>query len=304
MVAAGFKFQWGWHYVGKALAGNGRYLLDGVGPLATAFGLAGLLAASWRPMLRGESHLPVCAAAMVLSVWIFQCVVPSGIQDRYLIPLLPPFLMLAGWALLGVADFVLRLGGAGLSARRAMPALGLLAIAIPVLVLAPDPMAKPRNGLTAAAREAWSHVTVRNPSVLVAAQGLAEPAGIAELALRDPARPSLFAVRGSRLLGAGGFQDYEPRYGSAAAAMAAIDEYAIPLVILRTDGAPGEWAHLRQIEDAIALFPERWELLWRDDTVRPIVSLYRVQGNERRAADLSKLVALSGPRAMAGYDSP
>jgi hypothetical protein len=86
--------------------------------------------------------------------------------------------------------------------------------------------------------------------------------------------------------------------------MAAIDEYAIPLVLLRTSGAPGEWTHLRQIEEAIAEFPDRWELAWRDDTVQPPVSLYRVRGNELRAADTAKLIALSAPRALGGSASP
>jgi hypothetical protein len=165
-------------------------------------------------------------------------------------------------------------------------------------------MLKPRYGLIGAASEAWSHTTGQNNSILIAAQGLAEVTAIAELAMRNPARPSLFAVRGSRLLGAGGYQDYVPRYGSAREAMQAIDEYAIPLVILRASGEPGEWAHLRQIEDAIAQSPDRWELVWRDDTVRPAVSLYRVRGNEARVADTAKLVALSAPRPLAGSASP
>ena len=202
MVAAGFKFAWGWDYVAAALRENWSYLLEATGPLAAALGLGGLLLAMRGGGARqAERNKAACAAALVLSVWLFQCVVPSGIQDRYLIPLLPPFLMLAAWAMLGLADLALRRGGAGPAARRAMPALGLLAIAVPVLASAPDPMLKPHYGLIGAARAAWSRVTEQNPSVLIVAQAQAEMAAVAELAMRDPARPSLFAVRGSRLLG-------------------------------------------------------------------------------------------------------
>jgi hypothetical protein len=119
---------------------------------------------------------------------------------------------------------------------------------------------------------------------------------VAELAMVDPHRPSLFAIRGSRLLGRGGYnqQDYLPRFSTAAEVMAAIDAYAIPLVLLRNGQGAHEWQHLRQLDEARMLFPDRWELLARDTDV----SLFRIRDNEARRADQAKILELSAPAAL------
>lgn len=123
---------------------------------------------------------------------------------------------------------------------------------------------------------------------------------IAELALRDPHRPSLFAVRGSRLLGGGGYNntDYAPRFADATAAAAELDRYAIPLVVLRKPGLPDDWAHIDQIEEARRLEPARWQLLYSDQTSSPKTQLYRLVGNDKRVADISALIALSAPHSL------
>ncbi|MBV1800000.1 hypothetical protein [Siccirubricoccus sp. G192] len=127
----------------------------------------------------------------------------------------------------------------------------------------------------------------------------AEGAAISELALRDRMRPSLFAVRGVRLLGAGGYNthEYVPRFASPTEVMAAIDEYAIPLVLLQPGQAGRELAHIGQIRDTIAAFPDRWTLLWRSDEGPPAF-LYEVVGNAAKPADQAKLTRLSAPRQL------
>jgi hypothetical protein len=68
-----------------------------------------------------------------------------------------------------------------------------------------DVPAKPKLGLIEAARAIRSHLIAANPSVLIATDGAEEGAAVAELALDDSGRPSLYAIRGSRLLGGGGY---------------------------------------------------------------------------------------------------
>ena len=105
------------------------------------------------------------------------------------------------------------------------------------------------DGMRTAAQQIWRNASASNPSVLIATDPPGEAEAIAEIAMDDPHRPSLFAVRGSRLLGGGGYNngDYQPRFADPARVMQAIDQYAIPFVLFRSTGAPGEWAHLEQL---------------------------------------------------------
>src|SRR5262249_7452218 len=103
-----------------------------------------------------------------------------------------------------------------------------------------------------------------------------------------------------RLLGGGGYNDeeYVPKFHTAAEVMAAIDDYSIPLVLVSAPNDDRQWAQLRQIAQARQLYPDRWELIYRDVHASPEVLLVRIRGNDSRNADLAKLTAVSGPRAL------
>jgi hypothetical protein len=161
---------------------------------------------------------------------------------------------------------------------------------------------KQRYGMLEAAAQAWANRLPANPSVLVVSDGAAEGAAVAALAEGDPARPSLFAVRGSRLLGGGGYNraDYLPRYATPQAVMAAIDAYAIPLVILRTQDSGDEWAHVGQVAEVARIFAEQWELIWHDAGPGYEVRLFRIKDNAARIAAFSKLRELSAPQHLVG----
>jgi hypothetical protein len=94
-------------------------------------------------------------------------------------------------------------------------------------------------------------------------------------------------------------QDYQPRFADAAEVMAAIDAQAIPIVLLRADGGPREWLHVRQVQHAIAAYPDRWHLLAHIDlpNTTPVL-VYTVTGNDTRPADVASLLALSAPRGL------
>ena len=79
--------------------------------------------------------------------------------------------------------------------------------------------------------------------------------------------------------------------------MAQIDEFAIPLVLFRSTGKAGEWAHLQQIREAQALYPDRWQLVYQSLNPAGNIFLFRIRGNDK-AADLAKLAALSAPRSL------
>lgn len=304
LAEQGFRFGWGWTYFETAVSANTGILLASLGPALLTTAIVGLLLLCVRCWFKAfDDYGPLGAAALALAVLIFQSVVPAAIQDRYLAPALPPLLILAAYALRTTSNWLVDrvmpartlLGHANILA-----AGGVLILALSFLPRALELHAKPRLGLIEAARQVWMHRTASNPSVLIASDGQGEGSAIVELAMSDPNRPSIFAVRGSRLLGGGGYnnQDYLPRFKTTAEAMTAIDEYAIPLVLLRTSGAPEEWAHLRQIDEARRSDVDRWKVIYSNSAASPNVTLFQIRGNDEQIADRAKLMALSGPRGL------
>ena len=81
--------------------------------------------------------------------------------------------------------------------------------------------------------------------------------------------------------------------------MAAIDSYAIPLVLLRNVTGQNKWRHIDQVEQARARQPDRWELLYRTGPANATIDLYRIRGNADLKADVDRLTALSAPHGLA-----
>lgn len=286
-VAAGFRFGWGLDYTLGANVANFQFLYASIGLFAIVAGVIGTASVAIRPALRQDPVL-VGAAAMLVATWLFQAIVPAAFQDRYLVPLLPPLLLLA------LATLQTRWP----ERRPRLVLPGVLLVTMLGQFGAFSGFGD--HGFRGAAREVWARRADANPVVLIAAED--EGAAIIELALLDPHRPGLFAVRGSRLLGGGGYNqaDYQPRFGTAAEAMAALDKHAIPLVLLRRSGDPSEWAHLGQLAQARAEAPDRWQLVWEDTKVTPPIQLFEIVGNGARTADTARLLALSAPRGLGG----
>jgi hypothetical protein len=298
-VAPGFRYHWGAEYARIALAANSEILLTSAGPVLIAVALVGLLAViSDRA---GRDALLSCNAALLAAIWIFQCVVPSAIQDRYLIPLFPPLIVLAVYGASRATTWIRQR-----LAQATRPAIGHLAtIAVGLVFATVWPLAintepSPRASFESPAQTVWAMRLAHNPVVLLAVPADREGSAVAELALHDPNRPSMFAIRGSRLLGGGGYnnQDYLPLYDNEAEVSKAIDRYAIPFVLLSTRHSPGEWKHVRQVQALAAHSPDRWRLIrsWVDGDSETL--LYQIVGNDERQADTGALMRLSGPRAL------
>ena len=301
MVEQGFRYGWGLTYVEVAMISNARYVWDNLGPLVIIFALIGLASLFFRSGKAADNCLLV-ASSLFLSVWVFQMVVPAAIQDRYLAPAFPAILIMAVFGAYA-AYHKLKANSGSLSWQ---PNGGLIAGVFAAMLLAPIAIRgtgispKPANGFSWAADKLWSIYNPRNPAVLIVANGRAEAAAIAEFAMGDPKRPSLFAVRGSRIFGGGGYnnQDYVPRFENVADLMKEVDEYSISLMILQKDDGKGAWRHIHQAEKLPALYPDRWRLLARNTDVSPEVSIFAIQGNENRELPVQKMMVLTGPRAL------
>ena len=290
LISPGFRYHWGLDYLFVAVPANFQFLLQGLGVLVFA-GIVGFLAICRNSGKAGNGM--VAMASLLAAVVTFQCVVPAALESRYMAPAVAPLLLLAA--------FVLHSGTSRprWSAIR-IPVLAIILVlsaAMPWLV---DMQAKPQFGITDAVRQVWAHRLPDNPSVLIVMDNTTESATIAELAMNDPARPSLFAVRGSRLLGAGGYntQDYLPRFQTTQEVIAAIDDYSIPFVLVRSVPGHNPWGHIDQIEAARLSQPDRWELLQESGPTTAPVRLYRIRDNAARQANLVRLEKLSAPKAL------
>jgi hypothetical protein len=290
-VSQGFRFGWGWPYTSIAVPENAGIMMRAFGPLLLALALLGLA-----PLFRRSSEdvraLAALGTALLGAVFLFQCIVPAAIQDRYLEPALPPLFILAS---VGIRQLVTR------------PAHSLALASIVTIAALPwiaGAEIKRQFDLKEAVEQAWQHRLADNPSVLIVSDGGAEGAAVAEIAMHDEARPSMFAVRGSRLLGGGGYnsQEYQPRFQDPRQALAAIDQYGIPLVLIRRERGRDEWAHVAQIDDARTLEPERWRILYRKLTPSTSVTLYQLAGNDAQKLNVEKLKQLTGPRALQSSD--
>lgn len=295
-VAAGFRYAWGIHYMLVALRANSMILYDGVGPFVFALAALGLVGA----LRYSRADLTLVAlAALLFSVWLFQMIAPAAIQDRYLAPLLAPVFVFAGCGLFRLSQMLARHTLSPGVARLALVGAAALSL-IPAATSANN---LPNKGYFAAARLVRRLVPAGNPVVLVVTPPPGEGAMISALASMDPARPSLFVVRGSRLLGGGGYNtsQYVPRFAHVRQVIAAIDHYGIPLLVFRDDKQPHAWAHIRQVREAALREGARWQVVVRTGPASNPVIIMRLRENNHRKADPRALVRLSGPRALRSY---
>ena len=300
LVAVGFRYHWGLDYTAIATVASFQVLMANAGPLLTTLALLG----GFDAMRRGRKASRLTGPlALFLSVWICQTVIPAALQDRYLVALMPPLIILAiRGAQITLALISTGAQRLGLEGRHETALSLVMVLILGLSILSPALAAKTREhiGFSELAYEVWTQRIPLNPSVLIVTNNDAEGTAIAELAMNDPQRPSIFAIRGSRLLGGGGYnnQDYLPRFKTAEEVMREIDDYDIPLVLFRSDPTAKAWAHIGQVQEAQRLYPERWELIFRNREASPEISLYRIRGNAGKTGDLMKLLALSAPQSL------
>lgn len=305
LVAQGFRHPWGWGYTGIAAPENFRYLLNGLGwPTVLLAGL-GLL-----HVLGSRRPNPAASgmAALMLAYMLFQAVVPAELQERYIAPALAPALFLALHALRQALLWIdlrtagkLRVAGSGAPLQVAGAFALIAAAASTMMPMAP----RPHDGMLEAARFIWSQDLGANRSVLLALDGNTEGNMIAELAMGDPKRPSLFAVRGSRLLGGGGYnnRDYAPRFASLADVSREVDRYGIQLVVHQASPPTLKrraWDHIPQVAAVAASQPGRWETIYTGGPADRLVTVWRITDHAALPLQRAALLALGAPRTLAG----
>ncbi|MBB5713982.1 glycosyltransferase family 39 protein [Sphingomonas aerophila] len=185
--AEGFNYAPGLAYAGLALIENARTILANVGLAGVA--LAGVGAASlFRPRSEPERDTARLSLAVILATLIFQSAVPASLVGRYLSPLLPWLVILAGLGLLRIA----RWRPAGSAAAAVIGGLALLPGLQAVAALNP----KPEIGAPALAEA----ITAKGGLYLVDGRSGGEGALIAAAAHADNGRRRVWIARASQWL--------------------------------------------------------------------------------------------------------
>lgn len=301
MVAAGFRYGWGLHYTATALGANAQILFESVGGLVLALGLLGFLLVVVQRTQLARNAMVVTMSSLFATVWLFQILVPAAIQDRYLDPALPPFLFLSALAIDWIIGRLFPSGAEWFAFRRTAP-IGVAAALAVASVLPSAALGHPKRqlGVDPAVAELWRHMDDNNPSVLLATDGLGEVAALSSIVATKPAKPQIFVVRGSRLLGGGGYNtfQYVPRFTTTAEVQHAIDQYSIRFVIYRSTHQPDDWEHVRQVAEAAQTQPERWRLVYRQTRPQYDVRLYEIKGNDTLLDGGRPILELNRPHAF------
>ena len=210
--AGGFNYAPGLEYAGFAITANALAIWANLGAAGIVLALIGA-ASAFRTAPESEARIARLALAVVLATLVFQSIVPAALEPRYVTPLLPWLVVLAG---LGTAALArhggwVRAGGGVLAWLALVPAIWALWTLPP----------KPDIGAPALAR------TMAREGGLWLVDGRAggEGALIAESAWADNGAKRLWVSRASQWLSSSDFmgRDYVLTAPNPQAARAVLD---------------------------------------------------------------------------------
>ncbi len=214
-----------------------------VGPVGAAMALVGLAV----KMRRLEPKW-AALAALVAAVFVFQSLVPASLDIRHLITAAAP---LVAFAVAAVAWMPKR----AVVAAALGVAFVVTTFAIPV---------KRGRGMAGLVTDVLARPELRHSVILICSQGDGEGIIISEVAMRER-RPGHVLLRGTKVLSDAEWNGthYRARFADAGA----VEQYleSVPVALLVVDSTPGERDHLHyhQVEQMIARYPDRWQLVGR-----------------------------------------
>ena len=263
----------------RALAAHTMMLLDVLGWGLCVLAVVGLAVKVVQPLRRGRPGGKWAAlTALLLSVLAFHCIIRVGVEDRYLMNALPGVVLLAGAGLRRLVD---ALQGAGARPAWAAPAVLLVTAGVygvEKLTL----VRKPSDGYPALVRELLAQSQFRDSLIMISANSAREGAFIAEVAIQER-RPGHFVMRSSKVLASSTWSGYRYRLRFSTPADVAdyLESVPVGLVAVDTDRSAPPWrAHRSQLQEALRLRPDRWQLLPLEAHRSSRLRVYRLVGHE------------------------
>lgn len=257
----------GWQYG----APNLEFTIAGIGYYSrqltqiTGFGLSLFIALGFfmrviKPWRHGRVEGKWAAiGALPLSVWAFQCLIPSGLEARHLITAAPALLMFL------VAGIAAAAGGLPLHRLSYGQRLGLLASAAAMLFVL-EAFSIPRkscHGFAEVAQRLLAAPAFRNSLFLVSSDPKGEGMFISEVAMREK-RPGHAILRASKVLGTSRWDgsDYEVLHRTPEELMTYLKEIPVEIVVLDLSvSEPYHAKHHRLLKEMIEAYPGLWKLL-------------------------------------------
>lgn len=252
-----FKYSLGAvHFYARSLAST-----VGLGLLALS--VAGVIIAAMIPIFRGGAN-PKWATmlALILAFGTMACLVPAGVESRFLIPLLPAFLAFVAPASQTIFD------------RFSFPSKRLFASLLPISLFVVGGFSLPRKASFGYGEAAKFFVGNYRPDqpILVASDTLGEGMMISEVALNDQRpRPTHYVLRASKLLADVSWTGAEYRlvYQTSEQIMEFLSATAIPLVAVDESVRPEELsAHQKLLSETIITNPNSWKVVQEFSVVR------------------------------------
>lgn len=255
-----------------------RKLVLAAGPVGVVAGAVGVVA-WWR---RGRDEVVLALIALGVSVLLFQCVVPCGLEPRHLVTVLPVVAVLAGQGAVAA-------GGAA-PQRVWLPVLAAL------LGLWLGRLRSPQKGYWGFRPVAVRAVTdgaMAESRLLVSSDARGEGMLISEVAMAER-RPGHVVHRSSKLLASSSWSGsgYDAKVATTAALVAALAEARIDLVVMdRTVPERKRRPHHDLLAAAVDAHPERFERLGSYTMVREAaatadgIGLYRFRHGGAQPAD-------------------
>jgi Dolichyl-phosphate-mannose-protein mannosyltransferase len=284
--ASGFIDTWG-HFVLEAVPEYAQLLPEQIGVVGLLFAMLGgfrvLLDRDWS----WRRALGTSAVCVVVVGFAFTCVVPAGMEGRYLAPLVPALVILAYFGI----EWLLR--SQAVSTRTVVLGVSFLAI------LAAEhrfPQTTTR-AMNAASKRIFAE-DGNNAFILVGSTGAGEGALTAEIATRDRNRQK-YVVRGFAALGSGNFMgaDYRPRFETSSDVAKWIEERGIGWVVLDASPSSLSWKHNALLLEIAQSGRQGWSLAGRFPNSRGETLVYKVS-LPGRPADSTELLSVIPARTV------
>jgi hypothetical protein len=240
----------------QAVTGFVRIAYLSVGTAVLTFAGIGVWNRVIRVKLRSEVALECAAlAALAIATFILYCVLPVGIESRYMVPLIPSVVLFAA---AGVNEVGHRLG-----ARFPTPGVRFGLVLILLAAFSLESFALPlqlRNGgYEALVRDVEARVSNVPQVWLISSGSTGEGCLVAAVALQD-AHPNSYVVRAKKILAGGDWhwRNQQDRFDTPAKLAEVLDAVPVTIVVI-DDRVPAE--QHRPYQDRLRKLVEsgRWE---------------------------------------------
>lgn len=222
--------------------------------------------------------------ALLLSVLIFQSLLPSSLEARHLIPAVPTLLMFLAAGVVVVEEHPL-LGRLRSEWKKALLIAAIIVGFVLETFLIPI---KVYHGFGDIAQRLLSGPEFEDSVFLVSSDASGEGTFISEVAMREK-RPGHVVLRASKVLGTSRWDgsEYKTLYGTSEDMMAYLEGIPVEIIVIDLS-IPLRRKHQRLLKETLEAYPHRWELLGMYPLTRQAshyadgLRVYRLSGAKKR----------------------